>query len=122
MQLEFEMPVPRELVPARDPRQLARRTDPGTSHAAAATVSDFAGAQHEVIVGVLAKRKDATVHEIATFCRIDAHAVGKRMNELQRAGKIRCVMDKGSNGMVGGAPLTRLSPSGRQARVWELVK
>ena len=119
MQLEFDMPAPAALVPP--PRQLARRADPATSHAAAATVAEFAGAQHEVILGVLSKRKDATVHEIATFCRMDAHAVGKRMNELQRAGKIRCVMDAG-NGGVCGVPLTRPSPSGRQARVWELAK
>jgi predicted ArsR family transcriptional regulator len=66
-------------------------------------------------------RRGATVHEIAALCRLDAHAVGKRMAELERAKLARVMRKRADDGMPGDE-VTRASPSGRQARVWELVQ
>jgi predicted ArsR family transcriptional regulator len=55
-----------------------------------------------------------TVHEIASLCRLDAHAVGKRMAELERDGDVEVARD-----LMGD--VTRPSPSGRLARVWRRV-
>lgn len=98
-----------------DPRTLARRTDPGTSHAAAARVSEFAKKHRELILQVLTMHPAGmTVHEIASLCRLDAHAVGKRMAELEREGEVEVARD-----LMG--EMTRPSPSGRLARVWRRV-
>lgn len=91
---------------------LARRTDPATSHAAAARVAEFASTHRAAILAVLKKHPAGlTVHEIASMCRLDAHAVGKRMNELKAAALVFVACD------VFGE-LTRPSPSGRAARIW----
>lgn len=55
-----------------------------------------------------------TVHEIASLCRLDAHAVGKRMSELETADEVEVAHD-----LMG--EMTRPSPSGRLARVWKRV-
>lgn len=94
-------------------RILARRGNPATSHAAAARVKEFASKHQAQILAALDKHPAGlTVHEIAAFCQIDAHAVGKRMNELQRDGRV--YVRPGNS----GGEMTRTSPSGRQARVW----
>jgi hypothetical protein len=103
MQLRFDLP---------EPAALARRHDPATSHAAADRVKEFAAGQHETILKVLRDHGPCTAHEIATYCRLEAHAVGKRLGELETAARIRVVLD-GS-----GKAMTRSTPSGRQARVW----
>jgi DNA-binding MarR family transcriptional regulator len=127
MQLELKLPKPKRhvahapfldrpvVVPAR---KLARRTNPATSQDAAGRVAEFASDHHAIILATLRKHGGSTVNEVATYCKLDAHAVGKRMNELERAGLARCVMDAGKGGHCG-QPLTRMTPSGRQARVWE---
>ena len=95
-----------------EPRTLARRRDPETSKAAAERVKEFAAGQHEIILKVLRDHCPCTAHEIATYCRLEAHAVGKRLGELETAGRIRVVLSAAGNAM------TRLTPSGRRARVW----
>lgn len=96
------------------PETLARRTDPATSHQAARRVSEFAKQHHAQILGVLSQRPDGmTVHEIASLCRLDAHAVGKRMGELAKAGSVYVATD-----VMTGDDMTRAGPSGRQSRVW----
>lgn len=95
-----------------EPHTLARRHDPDTSKAAALLVKEFAADQHSIILKVLREHGPCTAHEIATYCRLEAHAVGKRLGELESAGRIRVVLD-GS-----GKAMTRATPSGRQARVW----
>lgn len=95
-----------------EPRMLARRTDPATSHAAAARVAEFAESHHDTILKVLRQRGPLTSHEIATFCTLDAHRILKRCGELQTA-RLADVVKDGE-----GKPLTRLSPNGRAARVW----
>lgn len=93
-------------------RALARVTDPLTSHEAAARVAEFAPAQHDLIVDVLKKHGALTVHEVACFCRLSAHEVGKRMGELGKLGRAQVVRGE------DGTEQTRLSPAGRRARVW----
>lgn len=95
----------------------ARRDNPTTSHQAAERVRDFAAEHHETIRRVLKLRgtNGLTVHEIAAFCALDAHAIGKRMAELEAAGEVETRVVPGT-----GAVQTRKTPSGRAARVWFL--
>lgn len=101
----------------REPHKLARRRDPGTSKAAADRVREFAQAHREQILRALRDHPEGlTVHEIAAFTRLDAHAVGKRMNELQADALVYVLVD------VFGQEMTRTSPSGRRARVWQVMR
>ncbi len=94
---------------------LARTGNPGTSHAAAASVRHFAAQHHAQILGVLrAHPGGLTVHEIAAYCGLPAHAIGKRMHELDEANRATVVVD-----LYG--EVTRLAPSGRPARVWRAI-
>lgn len=95
-----------------EPRTLARRRDPETSHAAAARVAEFASGHHDLILRVLRDRGPLTGHEIAAFCPLDAHSILKRLGELEKGGLIRVVTD------AEGKAMTRTTPSGRRARVW----
>jgi len=101
-----------------EPRKLARRGAPTTSKAAAASVPHFATAHHAAIVRAMQEHgaNGLTAHEIAARCRLEAHAVGKRMHELEK-GRIVAVSRN-----EDGNDKTRPSPSGRQARVWVLLK
>ena len=100
-----------------EPRKLARRKDPSTSHSAAERVREFGQAQRDLIVSVLKRFQGGlTVHEIAASCRLDAHAVGKRVGECETAGQIEVATN------AEGEQLTRATPSGRQARVWRAVR
>lgn len=100
-----------------EPRKLARRNDPGTSKGAAERVREFGQAQRALIVSVLKRFPGGlTVHEIAVSCRLDAHSIGKRCGEIEDAGQIEVVLKD------DGEPLTRATPSGRQARVWRAVR
>ena len=102
---------------ARPAHTLARRTNPKTSKDAAGRVRDFAHAHREQILNALRDHAEGlTVHEIASYTRLDAHAIGKRMNELEAAGLVYVVVD------VFGSEMTRKSPSGRAARVWQLMR
>lgn len=65
-----------------------RRTDPYTSHMAAAQAKELAAHHHQLIVSTLAKHGPLGVDGIGTQCNIPGHAVGKRMKELLRAGLV----------------------------------
>lgn len=105
--------------PTYSPARLARRTDPATSHAAAARVAEFDANHHDLILAALKKhRAGLTVHEIASLCRLDAHQVGKRMKELETDHEVEQALTRGPNGY---SPMTRTGPSGRAARVWKVV-
>lgn len=94
------------------PRYLARIGDPDTSHQSAAQVAAFRAQHHQQILQVLTLHPGGlTVYEIASLCNLDAHAVGKRMKELQGTGEVEVVTD-----LTG--EVTRMTPSKRQARVW----
>jgi len=68
-------------------KPLARRIDPPTSHAAAATVRTFSGEHHAAILAALALGP-AGASGIAARCGLLAHQIGKRIKELARAGQI----------------------------------
>jgi hypothetical protein len=100
----------------REPKALARSTDPATSKEAAGRVKEFANNHQAQILAVLRDHPfGLTVHEIAAFTRLDAHAIGKRMAELQSVGAVGVVRN------LWDLEVTRTSPSGRQARVWEIL-
>lgn len=94
------------------PRTLARRENPSTSHEAAARVYEFGGEHHAKILEALREHGPGTAHEIAERCGLEAHAVGKRLNELHTRSFIGPVVDGRQK------PLTRKTPSGRSAQVW----
>lgn len=70
-----------------DCRPRARRTDPETSHEAAAGVSDFEDDHHAQILEALSLGP-AGATEIASRCGLGRDAVGKRMSELERDGLV----------------------------------
>lgn len=101
-----------------DPRVLARRSDPSTSHQAAARVGEFAHSQHAKIYAALLAHADGlTAHEIAEKSGISAHAVLKRMHEMEAKGSVFVERRKTTFGTW--IEVTRPTPSGRQARVWK---
>ena len=87
---------------------LARRCDPPTSHAAAATVRVFSGEHHQAILAALALGP-AGASGIAARCGLMAHQIGKRINELARSGQI----------VTTGR--TVVSASGRGEREWRVA-
>lgn len=89
-----------------EPRQLARRCDPITSHMAAEMVREFAGGQCAEILELLKRRGPLSPEQIAAHMGIDAYSVRKRLADLEHAGKAK------PNGM------TCLTVSGRRQRIW----
>ena len=92
----------------RDPKVLAKRNDPPTSHAAAARVKEFRSHQHAAILEALAAGP-AGASRIAERCGLDPHQVGKRLKELEVAGRIT---------LTGR---TLASSSGRGEREWQIT-
>jgi len=84
----------------------ARAENPPTSHAAAARVSEFMGEQHARILDALAAGP-AGASRIAERCGLNSHQVGKRLHELEVAGRIA---------LTGR---TVASASGRGEREWQ---
>lgn len=103
-ELDFDKPAATPFEPAK----AARTYDPETSHRAAARAGSVAAHHHALILQHLRTVPDATYHEIGEAIGVAAHAVGKRMSELERARRIE---------QTG---TTRTSPSGREARVWRI--
>lgn len=91
------------------PARLARKRDPATSHEAAGRVAEFAQNHYEVIVGALKRFGPLTVDQIALRTRLLSQQVNKRTVELQR------------QGLIDTTGETRLSASGRSARVWRAL-
>jgi len=78
----------------------ARRTDPATSHAAAAKAERFASSHAGRILAALRDLGTATAHELAPATGLTVVQIDRRMVELQRAGRAYVVS-------MGGEPLTR---------------
>jgi predicted ArsR family transcriptional regulator len=93
-----------------DARTKARTTDPATSHAAARAAAGTAADHHRTILDVMRCGTDWTADEIALHCHLDRHQIGRRLGELERAGKVR----------KSGA--TRPTATGRQANCYEVVR
>lgn len=92
-----------------NPRALARRSDPATSHEAARRVREFATGHSATVLACLKAHGTLTVDEIAKHTPLLAHQINKRLPELQRSG------------LVAPTGETRLSASGRPERVWRAV-
>lgn len=91
------------------PSRLARKTDPSTSHEAAARVKEFGKSHHQLILSALRRFTKAGAEQIAAVTKLDAYSVRKRTSELCKLGLIRTTGD------------TRKTASGRPERVWEAV-
>lgn len=78
-QLALPLPLP-------SPR--ARRSDPTTSHAAAARAERFAGGHYRLILNALGQGP-GTFKEIAQRSGLERHAVARRLPELEEAAKVR---------------------------------
>lgn len=87
---------------------LARNTDPVTSHMAAAEAKELAARHHRLILSCLEAHGPSGKDRIGTLTSITGHAVGKRLPELERMGKI----------VLTGRNV--LSASGRQEREWRV--
>lgn len=85
---------------------MARRTDPDTSHIAAARTSEFRANHAGRILAALQDHGPMTVDQIAKVTDLTAWQVNKRLPELQRAN------------VATPTGETRLSASGRPERVW----
>ena len=84
-----------------------RRSDPITSHIAAAMAGSIRSDHQRRILAALAD-EPASKSELADRTGLDGHQIGKRLPELERAGLVRpCGMTR--------------SRSGRPERIWQLV-
>lgn len=86
------------------------------SEAAALRVAEFSGTHAARILDALRQRGKLTVDGIARATRIPAHAVGKRLSELERNGLARPARQDGEAALE-----TQPGRSGRQQRVWEIA-
>jgi len=89
-----------------DAHKLARTDDPATSKAAAKSCKELRSEHHRLILEALSEVGDANADEIADVCGLHRHQVGRRLNELERAGYVR---------LTG---TTRPTPTGRLAQCY----
>lgn len=70
----------------------ARRTDPASSHRAAAEIESTGRASKHcaVILEALEHRPGCTCREIAVVCGLEYPQVSKRLKELVTMGRLRC--------------------------------
>lgn len=88
---------------------LARNSDPITSHLAAARVHEFAGTHYEKIIAYLASEQSARgAEQIGDALGIEPYAIRKRLSEMERWLEVEAV----------GLRKTR---SGRMERTWKLT-
>lgn len=97
-------------LPAFDLAPLARRTDPATSHLAAAAAAELQKRHYQLICEALNKHGPLGKDGIAARTPLTGVAVARRTIELERMGRIR---------LTGRRVL---STSGRSEREWELSK
>lgn len=69
------------------PLPVARRSDPATSHAAAAKASSIAPSQRNIIAAALAY-EPGTVKMLADRTGLSQYAISKRLPEMERMGLI----------------------------------
>lgn len=84
-----------------------RRTDPVTSHDAAASVTPSPG--RIMCLSILYEQGPMTDHELSRASGIQINSIGKRRQECTEAL------------LVGDTGKTRPSPSGRQMIVWAIT-
>ena len=78
----------------------ARRTDPESSHIAAANASQFAGTHAQRILAALDSITTGTAHEIAIESGLTVVQVDRRLCELERVGHVYVLT-------MAGKPLIR---------------
>lgn len=89
---------------------LARATDPGTSHGAAAQTKARAPRHRELALKVLREHPEGlSDFELAAITRVPQTSIGKRRLELQRMG------------LVAATDERRPSPTGTPAMVWRAM-
>ncbi len=88
---------------------LARNTDPVTSHMAAAYAEKFKGNHVDRILAGLATLHKATAHELSHETGLSVVQIDRRMTEIAESKKARLSTINGAVEIRGGA------------RVWELV-
>lgn len=98
-----------QLMISFEPRHLARRTNPPTSHQAAERVKEFATGHCRLILDALHHYGPMTCDEIAQRIGLLPHQVNKRTANLHQAGKAKPTGE------------TRPSASQRPERVWMAV-
>lgn len=92
-----------------DNRQLARRSDPITSHEAAERVKEFAAGHHKMILDCLKEHGPLSPDQIATRIRLDKFQICRRLPELEKSGHAEPTGE------------TRLSATGRKERIWRAL-
>jgi predicted ArsR family transcriptional regulator len=92
-----------------DAPPMARRTDPATSHAAAAEAKALQARHHQAIVDALKSRGPMGKDGIARRTGLSGVAVARRTVELAR------------NGLIRWTGKTVDSDAGRQEREWEAL-
>lgn len=70
----------------------------------------------QIILNVLARYEPLAPHEIAGYCNLAAHEIGRRMSELRRGGLIERAT------APDGAPLVRETPRGRQSSAYRIAR
>jgi predicted ArsR family transcriptional regulator len=71
-----------------DSAPLARRSDPSTSHEAAASAKDLQARHHRIILACLRDHGPAGKDRVAALTSLTGVAVCRRLVELERAGLI----------------------------------
>jgi len=88
---------------------LARNADPAQSHEAAARAAAFAPTHRDRILAALRQYGPLTAHELERHTGLSYVQIDRRMHELVK------------NHDARRAPLTRPTPTGGRAQVWEAV-
>jgi predicted ArsR family transcriptional regulator len=86
---------------------VARKSDPETSHAAAASMYEAHKDHHYWILASL--WRPMTIYELAKLTGLTHVQVARRMPELEQMGKARATGE------------TRTGDSGRECRLWERI-
>lgn len=98
----------------------ARRTDPDTSHAAAASVSDIRQSQYAVLK-VLRKRSAQGFTDEELVAAYEVFAGGNRAYPYQSTSGIRTRRSELVRlGLVEDSGVKRVMTTGRMARVWRV--
>lgn len=94
-------------------RRRARRTDPATSKQAAMRAGTFAQSHADRIAAALKQHGPLTAHELEPFVGLNYVQIDRRMAELRRDKRVQAYAN------TDATPLTRPTPTGGRATVWE---
>lgn len=96
------------------PNPGARNSDPETSHAAAADAAMKASHGRLRVLQHLAANGPMTDFELADSTCVIQTSIGKRRGECRDHGLVAAVLDRGT-------AVSRKSPSGKAATVWQIT-